>query len=901
MNKEQNWNMKVAITGLGMFSPFGKGKEALPPHFSNATGKTKSGRFHRCPLSPQDHGVTGELSEKGWRASLLGIAASRMALGQACPFNSEIPRQMGVIIGTSLLDLSALEYYLALFRQKGPESLPPWALHYGLPLAHASHIAVSLRLQGICETFCDPLISGLHALGMGYRTIIRGETPAILAGAVDSPSGNLLFPAMAALYSKGFPHPENVELAEGSAVFHLRGENGEVASPAIRPAAYISGYAAALTAGNNHKKEVLLQQLAASAFPDGKGVDLLLDTASLSAPYSTALAAGPALACALAIALMNGSKIASRYIPLNVQFKSLLRDNKGFGRAIVFADGPAGESAAVALAAPWDRNSNQVREKEKNNKEEEAKRDVWSSSAGLRVPASKAVITGIGVASAIGLGRDVFFQALLRGAGGAQKYIPPGIERTGPCTAALIEELTPSASMQRSTQLAWVTAKEALSDAGLMMSVPDGKVTGSASITKRYPEEKLEQPLNNSDPHQISPADYLSNSKKVNRNNITQDFGQVLAKEHKIGLYLGETLSSVEAWIKLENLLQAEENEKETTNHASISEIIVFLKRETKDAGGKRRTDVLESMNEVVKTSEATSIKQKYFPEALFHVLERLCKNTKDLIVKDFRIEGEAITFASGCTGGLLALGRAARDVQLKPGSILLAGGTDSNLFPLAYGILSQAKLLTTCPDPCRAGRPFDQDRDGELTGEGSALFVIEHASSAAKRNVKPYAVLSGFGAAGEGYHFKYNKLDGLALIKACQEALDQAELNPFDIDLVIAHASGFQRSDAIEVKALSTLFGSCKTFPPVVSIKGATGQPFSAGDPLQVAAALCALQTGVIPPTVHFNRGDEEDIFDHVPEARQAEKPIQHVLVTSYGYGGGKAALILSAWSDNK
>ncbi len=891
--------MKVAITGLGMFSPFGKGKEALPPLSLKTLGSTKPGRFHRCSLSPQDHGVTGELSEKGWRASLLGIAASRMALGQAYPLNSEIPRQMGVIIGTSLLDLSALEYYLAMFRKKGPESLPPWALHYGLPLAHASHIAVSLRLQGICETLSDPLTSGLHALGMGYRAIIKGETPVILTGGVDSPSGNLLFHPMAALYSKDFPHPECVELAEGCAIFHLRGESVEATSSTPSPAAYISGYAAALTAGNNNKKAALLKQLAANAFPDEKRVDLLLETAVLPAPYSTALSAGPTLACCLAIALMNGSKTASRYMPSNLQFKSLLRDNKEFCRAIVFADGLAGESAAIALEAPWDRASNQEKEKV-NNKEEESKKYVLFPSTGLKVPASKAVITGIGVVSAIGLGRDVFFQALLRGVSGARKYTPPGTERAGPSTAALIEELPLSSSMQRSTQLAWVAAKEALTDAGLMTSVPDWEVTDSAPIAKKQPEAERGKALNNGDFHRVVSGATHSASQKEKEKNTAQGPGQDSTKEHKIGIYLGETLSSVEAWIELEKLMQAEENEQETTKDVSFNEIMAFLKGEPKDAGQKIRTVDLERMNEMAETSEAASIKQKYFPEALSQVLERLCKNTKDLLVKDFRIDSEAITFASGCTGGLLALGRAARDVQLKPNSIFLAGGTDSNLFPLAFGILSQAKLLTTCPDPCRAGRPFDQERDGELTGEGSALFVIEHKSSAAKRHLKPYAVLSGFGAAGEGYHFKYNKLDGLALVSACQEALDQAALNPWDIDLVIAHASGFQRSDAIEVKALSTLFEFCQTFPPVISIKGATGQPFSAGGPLQVAAALCALQTGVIPPTVHFKCGDEEDNFDHVPEARPAGKPIQHVLVTSYGYGGGKAALILSAWSDN-
>jgi|GEM_PF-2546048 len=859
MYGEEAGKIKVAITGQGRFSPFGRGDEALSPF---RAGMDRSERINRdnklCPLSSQDHGITGELGQKGWRASLLAIAASRTALAQAYPGSSGIHRQTGVIIGTSLLDISALEHYLAIFRQQGPKALPPWALHYGLPLAHASHIAVSLRLQGMCETLSDPLTSGLHALGMGYRALTRAEVPALLAGGVDSPSGNLLFPALAGIYSKNSPDKGPVELAEGCAIFHLQGEKAGATPSASRPLAYICGYATARMAGKKNEKEALLQQLAAEAFPDGEGVDLLLDTATLPAPFPGMLAAGPALACGLAVAWMQApnSDAWKQFSSLQPEPLSPLRNREAIRRAIVFADGPAGESAAIALAAPWDRDSGQYKEQGwRNNQAGRGNKYFLFSPSGQQMSASKAVITGMGVASALGLGRDTFFQALLNGASGAEHYLPPGANKAGPSTAALVRGMPAVAGMPRNTQLACAAAKEALTDAGLMTPAPGGAITDSANITPGRPAgEERERISGNSKFNRTDPGLAFHTGQKGNQRLPSQQPGKNMTGKPTIGLYLGETLSCVEAWIHLEKLLREDEKEHETDSRS------------------------------------------------LHDALNSLRQNTKDQLVSRFQLGGEAVTFASGCTSGLLALGRAAKNVEYAgqvPGPLFLAGGTDSNLFPLAFGILSRAKLLTTCPDPRRAGRPFDRERDGELTGEGSALFVIEHPDSAAQRGVKPYAVLSGFGSAGDGHHFKYNKPDGAALVKAVQKALEQAGLNASKIDLVIAHASGFKGSDAIEVKALSTLFKVCQILPPVVSIKGATGQPFSAGGPLQVAAALCALQTGTIPPTAHFSCADEDDPFDHVPTARQAEKPIQHVLVTSYGYGGGKAALILSAWGD--
>jgi 3-oxoacyl-[acyl-carrier-protein] synthase II len=263
-------------------------------------------------------------------------------------------------------------------------------------------------------------------------------------------------------------------------------------------------------------------------------------------------------------------------------------------------------------------------------------------------------------------------------------------------------------------------------------------------------------------------------------------------------------------------------------------------------------------------------------------------------LARAFGLEGEAITLASGCIGGLAAIGRAARDVRSGRVGVALAGASDSTLSPFPFAVLCKAKLLTPCPIPERAGRPFDVERDGEVTAEGAAFLALESASAALARGARRIAVVRGFAMAGDAYHFKYNKPGGSALARAARAALDDAGLTPDDVDLVLAHASGFKGSDAIEIAALGALFaGRPRPLPPVVSIKGATGQPFSAGGATQAAAAALALDRQTVPPTAHFDRADPEDPFDHVRQAMQ--RKLEVVLLTSYGYGGGKAALVIT------
>jgi 3-oxoacyl-(acyl-carrier-protein) synthase len=392
-------------------------------------------------------------------------------------------------------------------------------------------------------------------------------------------------------------------------------------------------------------------------------------------------------------------------------------------------------------------------------------------------------ITGLGIVSPLGIGKDEFWKALIQGRSAIQTYIPEGLEKAGCSTAAIVSLKPHSKEISRSTQLALKACQYALSDAGLSPSSP--------------------------------------------------------SMSGRIGLYLAETLTTIDTWEKI-------------------------LYNQT-DNQGRRSPDT-----------------------------SNIFKTSTDIIAGLLGLNGECVTIGSGCTGGLSAISKAAQDISLNICPVIVCGGTDSNLSRFSYGVLSQARLLTPCDDPAKAGRPFDVDRDGEVTAEGSTFMVVEDPEHATKRGIQPIVKVTGFCEAGEGYHFKYNKPDGLALAKACERALEESGLNPSQIGLVIAHASGFKGSDTIEVKALASVFSTCDRLPPVISIKGSTGQPFSAGGPTQVAAAALAIQNCIIPPTVHCEKKESDDPFDHVQNARQEK--LSAVLITSYGYGGGKAALVIRA-----
>lgn len=255
-----------------------------------------------------------------------------------------------------------------------------------------------------------------------------------------------------------------------------------------------------------------------------------------------------------------------------------------------------------------------------------------------------------------------------------------------------------------------------------------------------------------------------------------------------------------------------------------------------------------------------------------------------------YGMRGPCGVFCAEQAGGLDALGQARR--LLRGGSrLVVSGGTDSSLCP--YGLTAQLSSgrLSTVDDPGRAYLPFDLDAAGHVPGEGGAMLVLEGAAHARRRGAGDgYGTLLGYAA---GFDPAPGSGRPPALRATLRRALDDARVDPADIDVVFADAMGVPELDRAEARAIATVFGARAV--PVTAPKVLTGRLYGGGAPLDVATALLALRHGVVPHTPGVSRPDPDcDIDLVVGEPR--ERTLRHALVVARGFGGFTAAVVLAA-----
>ncbi len=238
----------------------------------------------------------------------------------------------------------------------------------------------------------------------------------------------------------------------------------------------------------------------------------------------------------------------------------------------------------------------------------------------------------------------------------------------------------------------------------------------------------------------------------------------------------------------------------------------------------------------------------------------------------------------------LLALGEAARILRRGGADFFLVGGCESRLSPLSLVRHCLFEQLSKRNDePARACRPFDQDRDGLVVGEGSTVFVVEGLDHARRRGAKVCAEVVGFGAAFD------RKLDGTGLARACTAALRQAGIGPDDLDHVNAHGLATRHEDVWEARGLASVVG---TRVPVHAYKGALGNLGAAAGATELAVSLLALERGQMPGTVNHEKTDPEcPIAVHPAEPRAVRKP--YALKIGFTHMGQCAAVVVKKWSD--
>jgi act minimal PKS ketosynthase (KS/KS alpha) len=257
--------------------------------------------------------------------------------------------------------------------------------------------------------------------------------------------------------------------------------------------------------------------------------------------------------------------------------------------------------------------------------------------------------------------------------------------------------------------------------------------------------------------------------------------------------------------------------------------------------------------------------------------------------------EGPVAVVSTGCTSGLDAVGHACALIREGSADVVIAGATDAPISPITVACFDAIKATTPRnDDPAHASRPFDGTRNGFVLGEGAAILVLEDLDRARRRGATVYAEIAGFGSRCNAFHMTGLRPDGAEMAAAITVALDEARLNPEDIDYVNAHGSGTRQNDRHETAAFKLSLGAHAYRTPVSSIKSMIGHSLGAIGSLEIAASVLAMQHNVVPPTANLHTPDPECDLDFVPLVAR-EWRTDTVLSVGSGFGGFQSAIVLS------
>ncbi|MFB6555356.1 MULTISPECIES: beta-ketoacyl-[acyl-carrier-protein] synthase family protein [unclassified Streptomyces] len=257
--------------------------------------------------------------------------------------------------------------------------------------------------------------------------------------------------------------------------------------------------------------------------------------------------------------------------------------------------------------------------------------------------------------------------------------------------------------------------------------------------------------------------------------------------------------------------------------------------------------------------------------------------------------EGANAVVSTGCTSGIDAIGYAIELIREGSVDTMIAGATDAPISPITMACFDAIRATTPRhDDPERASRPFDSTRNGFVLGEGSAFFVLEELDSARRRGARIYAEIAGYATRSNAYHMTGLRPDGAEMAEAIRVALDEARMNPEQIDYVNAHGSGTKQNDRHETAAFKKSLGEHAYATPVSSIKSMVGHSLGAIGAIEIAASTLAMTHNVVPPTANLHEPDPECDLDYVPVTAR-EHTTDAVLTVGSGFGGFQSAMVLA------
>ena len=301
--------------------------------------------------------------------------------------------------------------------------------------------------------------------------------------------------------------------------------------------------------------------------------------------------------------------------------------------------------------------------------------------------------------------------------------------------------------------------------------------------------------------------------------------------------------------------------------------------------------DTLLQQYEVLKSKGPKRVSPYFVPMIIANI-------AAGMLSISLNARGQNLTVVTACASGAHAIGEATQLLRRGRADVILAGGTEAPLIPLTLaGFCSMRALSTRNDQPEKASRPFDAERDGFVIGEGAAALVLEREEHALARGAEPLAEVLGYGCTADAYHITAPAPGGEGGAAAMAEALDDAGLEPTDIDYINAHGTSTPVGDVGETQAIKDVFGPHAYRIPISSTKSMIGHLLGAAGTLEAVASVMTLRDQIVHPTINLENPDPDCDLDYVPEGSR-EVSVDTLISNSFGFGGQNASLALGRWS---
>ena len=268
-------------------------------------------------------------------------------------------------------------------------------------------------------------------------------------------------------------------------------------------------------------------------------------------------------------------------------------------------------------------------------------------------------------------------------------------------------------------------------------------------------------------------------------------------------------------------------------------------------------------------------------------------------IAAKYGLKGVCNTISTGCTAGTDSVGFSMEAIMDGDVDVMITGAAEAPLTPITFGAFDTVNVLSTHNDePEKASRPFDAKRNGFVASEGAGLLVVEELEHALRRGARIYCEIVGFGTTCNAYHMTDLPPEGDAKAECIRLALQDAGIQPEQIDYINAHGSSTRQNDVFETNAYKMVFGEAAYKIPISSLKSMIGHPLAGANGIELAVSSLIFERNILPPTINQEEPDPQCDLDYVPNVARKKK-VNYLLKTSSGFSGIHSAMVLRRYAE--